>query len=57
MALSKTPFLIVSPIIRRKLAKLVRAHMADLNILSFTELPESKKVDVVATITGPEQET
>ena len=57
MAMSKTPFLIVSPIIRRKLAKLVRAHMADLNILSFTELPESKKVDVVATITGPEQET
>jgi len=57
MALSNTPFLIVSPIIRRKLAKLVRAHMADLNILSFTELPESKKVDVVATITGPEQET
>ena len=56
MALSKTPFLIVSPIIRRKLAKLVRAHMADLNILSFTELLKAK-VDVVATITGPEQET
>ena len=57
MAQSKTPFLIVSPIIRRKLAKLVRIHISDLNLLSFTELPESKKVDVVATINGPEQET
>ena len=52
MALSKTPFLIVSPVIRRKLAKLVRSHMSDLNVLSFTELPETKKVDVIATISG-----
>ncbi len=52
MALSKTPFLIVSPVIRRKLAKLVRSHIPDLNVLSFTELPETKKVDVIATISG-----
>ena len=48
MAQSKTPFLIVSPVIRRKLAKLVRSHLSDLNVLSFTELPETKKVDVIA---------
>ena len=51
-AQSKTPFLIVSPVIRRKLARLVRSHLSDLNVLSFTELPETKKVDVIATISG-----
>jgi flagellar biosynthesis protein FlhA len=52
MAQGKTAFLIVSPIIRRKLAKLIRSHLADLNVLSFTELPETKKVDVIGTISG-----
>jgi flagellar biosynthesis protein FlhA len=47
MAESKVPFLIVAPVIRKKLSKLVRAHLSDLNILSFTELPESKKVEVI----------
>ena len=56
MAQSKTPFLIVSPVIRRKLAKLVRSHLSDLNVLSFTELPETKKVDVIATISGTDDE-
>jgi flagellar biosynthesis protein FlhA len=56
MAQSKTPFLIVSPVIRRKLAKLVRSHLSDLNVLSFTELPETKKVDVIATISGTNEE-
>ena len=56
MAESKTPFLIVAPVIRKKLSKLVRAHLSDLNILSFTELPESKKVEVIATVSGAEQD-
>ena len=55
MAESKVPFLIVAPVIRKKLSKLVRAHLSDLNILSFTELPESKKVEVIATVSGAEQ--
>ena len=55
MAESKVPFLIVAPVIRKKLSKLVRAHLNDLNILSFTELPESKKVEVIATVSGAEQ--
>ncbi len=56
MADNKTPFLIVSPIIRRKLSQLIKAHLRDLHILSFTELPESKKVEVIATISGTEDE-
>ena len=55
MAESKVPFLIVAPVIRKKLSKLVRAHLSDLNILSFTELPESKKVEVIAIVSGAEQ--
>ena len=55
MAESKVPFLIVAPVIHKKLSKLVRAHLSDLNILSFTELPESKKVEVIATVSGAEQ--
>ena len=31
---------------------MVRAHLTDLNVLSFTELPETKKVDVTATSKG-----
>ncbi len=53
---SKAPFLIVSPSIRRKLAKLVRAQLSDLNVLSFTELPETKRVEVVATIGNATEE-
>ena len=56
MAESKTPFLIVAPLIRKKLSKMVRAHLTDLNVLSFTELPETKKVDVIATVSGAEQD-
>ena len=57
MALGKTIFLIVSPIIRRKLAKIIKSHLADLHVLSFTELPETKKVDVIVTVSGdPENE-
>ena len=56
MAVSKTPFLIVSPVIRRKIAKLVRSHLSDLNVLAFTELPENKKVDVIASISGTNED-
>ena len=56
MAESKIPFLIVAPLIRKKLSKMVRAHLTDLNVLSFTELPETKKVDVIATVSGAEKD-
>ena len=44
--------MVVSPAIRRQFAQLVRQHIEDLVILAFTELPDSRKIEVVATISG-----
>ncbi|MEC8099815.1 MAG: flagellar biosynthesis protein FlhA [Pseudomonadota bacterium] len=44
------PIFLTSPVIRRELASLIRNNIEDLNVLSFTELPENRKVQVVATI-------
>jgi flagellar biosynthesis protein FlhA len=47
---------VVSPIIRRSLARIIRQHIDDIVIIAFSELPETRKVDVVATIgSDPEQ--
>lgn len=47
---------VVSPIIRRSLARIIRQHIDDIVVLAFSELPETRKVDVVATIgSDPEQ--
>ena len=48
----KTAILVVSPNIRRQISAIIRQHIEDLIVLSFTELPDSRKVDVVATIDG-----
>ena len=53
--LGKKPFLVVSPQIRRKLANFLLQHVADFAVLSFTELPDGRKVDVVASVSGEEQ--
>ena len=45
-----TPIFLTSPVIRRQLSNLIRHNLEDLNVLSFTELPENRKVQVVATI-------
>jgi len=42
--------IVTSPIIRKDLSILLRQHIDDIVVLSFTELPENKKVKVVATI-------
>jgi len=42
--------IVTSPLIRKDLSILLRQHIDDMVVLSFTELPESKKVKVVATI-------
>ena len=44
--------MVVSPAIRRQFAQLIRQHIEDLNVLAFTELPDSRKIEVVATISG-----
>ncbi len=47
---------VVSPIIRRSLARIIRQHIDDIVVIAFSELPETRKVDVVATIgSDPEQ--
>ncbi len=50
------PIMLTSPVIRRDLSNLVRQNIDDLNVLSFTELPESRKVEVVATIENKTEE-
>ena len=51
----KAAFLIVAPQIRRHVAKFVRAQLPTVNVLSFTELPENRSVEVAFTIGGAEQ--
>ena len=43
---------VVSPAIRKEFSKIIRQHIDDILVLAFTELPESRKIEVVATITG-----
>ena len=43
---------VVSPQIRRQLSNILRQHIDDLAVLGFTELPDNRKINVVATISG-----
>ena len=51
----KAVFLIVAPQIRRHVANFVRAQLPSVNVLSFTELPENRNVEIAFTI-GEEEE-
>ena len=44
--------LVVSPQIRRQLSTIIRQHVDDLPVLGFTELPDNRKISVIATISG-----
>ena len=46
----KSVFLIVAPQIRRHVARFVRAQISSVNVLSFTELPEDRSVEIAYTI-------
>ena len=46
----KALVIVTSPIIRKDLSILLRQHIEDVVVLSFTELPENKRVKVVATV-------
>ena len=48
----KQAVLVVSPAIRKPLSSLIRHHIDDMVILGFTELPDTRKINVVATISG-----
>ncbi len=43
---------ITSPLCRAAVSRLLRAQFADVAVLSFLEIPESKAVDIIATIGG-----
>jgi flagellar biosynthesis protein FlhA len=44
--------MVVSPQIRQQLSNILRQHIDDLAVLGFTELPDNRKINVVATISG-----
>ncbi len=48
--------MITSPVIRRDLSHMLRQHIPSLDVLSFTELPDNKKIEVVANIGSEEEE-
>ncbi len=43
---------ITSPLCRAAVARLLRAQFSDVAVLSFLEIPETKKVDVIAVVGG-----
>jgi len=47
---NKAVFLIVAPQIRRHVAKFVRSQLPIVNVLSFTELPDNRSVEVAFTV-------
>ncbi len=49
---NKAMFLIVAPQIRRHVAQFVRAQLSAVNVLSFTELPENRSVEIAYTVGG-----
>ena len=48
--------MITAPVIRRDLSHMLRQHIPTLDVLSFTELPDNKKIEVVANIGSEEEE-
>ncbi|ALI54100.1 flagellar biosynthesis protein FlhA [Celeribacter marinus] len=49
-AAGRPTIMVVAPQIRRVFSDFVRAHIPDMIILSFTELPENRRVEVYASI-------
>ena len=47
---NKKPVLITAPAIRKEISLMLRQHIDNIDVLSFTELPDDKKIDVVATV-------
>ncbi len=48
----QTAVMIISPAIRKQLAAIIRHHIDDMVVLGFTELPDNRKISVIATISG-----
>ncbi len=52
MADGRQAVVIVAPQIRRQLSLLLRHHIDDLFVFGFTELPDNRKINVIATISN-----
>ena len=52
---NRKAIMITAPVIRRDLSHMLRQHIPNLDVLSFTELPDNKKIEVVANIGSDEQ--
>ena len=52
---NRNAVMITAPVIRRDLSHMLRQHIPNLDVLSFTELPDNKKIEVVANIGSEEQ--
>jgi len=50
-----SPVLVTSPILRRSLSMLLKQSIEELIVLAFTELPDNRKIKVVATIGNEEK--
>ncbi|MFN3749475.1 MAG: flagellar biosynthesis protein FlhA [Sphingorhabdus sp.] len=48
---------IVSPICRPALARLLRSQFSDVAVLSYLEIPEGKAVEIIASVGGTQGET
>ena len=46
----KQAALVVSPAIRKQISMLIKQHIEDMIIMSFTELPDNKKINIIASI-------
>ena len=46
----KQAALVVSPAIRKQISSIVRQHIEDIVVMGFTELPDNRKINIVASI-------
>ena len=46
----KQAALVVSPAIRKDVSVIVRQHLEDMVVMAFTELPDNRKINIIASI-------
>ena len=55
LAQGRQPVVIVSSALRRPYAAFLRGHGSDAIVLAVNELPDNRKIEIVATIGGNRQ--
>jgi flagellar biosynthesis protein FlhA len=49
---NKAPVLLVSPVLRPALAKLLKTLAPNLHVLAYSEVPDNKQIRVIAAVGG-----